>query len=309
MTHLPYITAADVEHLLDWNKLTDAILDGHRAPKAEISDQFVTRGEDTLLSRAAWIDGVGIAVKSVTVFPGNVRKNSSSVHGAMLVFDDATGAVSAILDSALVTKWKTAADSLLGAKLLARPNSKRLLIVGTGTVAGNLVDCYRAWWPQIEVSVWGRNFQKAQELAGDKNAKAVPDLQKAVGTADIISCATMAKEPVLQGNWLQPGQHIDLIGAFKADMREVDDAALLRSKIFVDSFETTLDHIGELKMPLEAGVIKRGDVLADFYDLANGVRGRQSDEEITMFKNGGGAHLDLMTGKMILQAWDNQTQR
>jgi len=299
LTKIPYISFAEIDPLLDWTDLTDALLQGHRANKAQISDQFVTRGKDTLLSRAAWIDGMGIAVKSVTVFPDR----AASVQGAMLLFDDKTGAVEAIIDSSLVTKWKTAGDSLLGAKLLARSDAKRLLIVGTGTVAGNLVDAYRAGFPDMDIAVWGRDFDKAQALARSKDVAAVAGLEASVKAADIISCATMSKEPVVLGAWLKAGQHLDLIGAFKKDMRETDDTAMRRARIFVDSFETTLEHIGELRQPLAMGVIQRRDILGDFYDLANCGSGRQSDNDITLFKNGGGAHLDLMVGRYILEKW------
>ncbi|MBL4806202.1 MAG: NAD(P)-binding domain-containing protein [Rhodobacteraceae bacterium] len=303
MPKIPYITAADVDHLLDWNTLTDVLLQGHRAARAQISDQFLTRGADTLLSRAAWVDGMGVAVKSVTVMPGNAARGLPSVQGAMLLFDDQTGAVEAVIDSALVTKWKTAGDSLLGAKLLARPDAARLLIVGAGTVAGTLIEAYSAGFPGIDIEVWNRSADKAVALAAQYQVRAVTDLPAAVGKADIISCATMARKPVVLGDWLQAGQHLDLIGAFKADMRETDDTALQRSKIFVDSRETTLDHIGELKTPLAEGIIQRSDILGDFYDLAAGQAGREADFDITLFKNGGGAHLDLMTGQMILKAW------
>ncbi len=303
MPRIPYISFDEMDPLLDWNQLTDALLAGHQTSKARISDQFITRGQDTLLSRAAWIDGMGVAVKSVTVFPENAHKNLPSVHGAMLLFSDETGRVEAIIDSALVTKWKTAADSLLGVKLLARPGSKRVLIVGTGRVAQSLVDAYRAWLPLAEISVWGRNFDKATRFASQQGITAVKALEPAVKTADIISVATMSSRPVIMGEWLQAGQHLDLIGAFKADMREADDTALRRARIFVDSRETTLDHIGELKIPLQQGVIKRRDILGDFYDLANGGVGRESAKDITLFKNGGGAHLDLMVGRHILEKW------
>ncbi|MCF6305287.1 MAG: ornithine cyclodeaminase [Rhodobacteraceae bacterium] len=303
MPRIPYISFDEMDPLLDWNQLTDALLAGHQTNKARISDQFITRGQDTLLSRAAWIDGMGVAVKSVTVFPENAHKNLPSVHGAMLLFEDKTGRVEAIIDSALVTKWKTAADSLLAAKLLARPDSKQVLIVGTGKVAQSLVDAYRAWLPLAGISVWGRDFDKAQGFAGQQGIAAVKALEPAVKTADIISCATMSSRPVIMGEWLQAGQHLDLIGAFKADMREADDAALRRARIFVDSRETTLDHIGELKIPLQQGVIKRRDILGDFYDLSNGSAARQSAADITLFKNGGGAHLDLMTSRYMLDKW------
>jgi ornithine cyclodeaminase/alanine dehydrogenase-like protein (mu-crystallin family) len=299
----PVISAADVEDRLDWCALVDALAEGHRGPRAEIGDQFLHRGPDTLLSRAAWIDGLGVAVKSVTVMPGNPARGLPSVQGALVLFEDATGAVEAVIDSALVTKWKTAADSLLGARLLARPESRRLLIVGAGAVAASLVEAYRAVFPGIEVAIWNRSAEGARALAARTGAEAATDLPEAVGAADIIACATMAKEPVLRGEWLRPGQHVDLIGAFRPDMREADDAALTRSRIFVDSFDTTLDHIGELMDPLARGVIARTDVLGDFHDLVAGHAGRRNAEEITLFKNGGGAHLDLMTARVILAAW------
>ena len=124
-----------------------------------------------------------------------------------------------------------------------------------------------------------------------------------VTEADIISCATMATDPVIQGEWLREGQHLDLIGAFKADMREADDVAMQRAKVFVDSRATTIEHIGELMIPLANGAIQKSNILADLYDLATGQSGRTSDADITLFKNGGGAHLDLMTGREILKAW------
>ena len=303
MGALPYITAGDVEHLLDWTRLADALAEGHRAPRPAIGDTFLTRGDDTLLSRAAWIDGMGVAVKSVTVLPGNPARGLASVNGAMVLFEDYTGLPVAVIDSALVTKWKTAGDSILGARLLARPESRRLLILGAGTVAASLIEAYRAVFPGIEVTLWNRTTDKARALAETHDAKVADDLATAVAEADVISCATMSREPILRGDRLRPGQHVDLIGAFKADMREADDAALTRSRIFVDSLETTLDHIGELKDPLARGIIRREDVLGDLHDIVPGRVGRRGPEEITLFKNGGGAHLDLMTGRVILDAW------
>ena len=295
---VPYVRAKDVEHLLDWNNLADALLAGHRMPPAEISDQFLHRGGDTLLSRAAWIDGVGVAVKSVTVMPDNATQGLPSVHGAMVLFEDKTGQVEAVIDSALVTKWKTAGDSVLGARLLARPDSKRLLIVGAGTVAASLIEAYRAVFPNIDISVWNRTKAKAEGLG----VPVADDLEAAVRAADIISCATMATDPIIKGEWLQDGQHLDLIGAFKADMREADDLAMQRAKVFVDSRATTVEHIGELMIPIASGAISATDVQGDLYDLVHG-GGRTSDDDITLFKNGGGAHLDLMTGQVILKAW------
>lgn len=296
------ISLRDGEKNINWMGLTDAIAAGHSLAKAEISDSFLYRGKDTLLQRQAWIDGMGIAVKSATVFPGNPAQNVPMVHGAVTLFDDTTGILTAVIDFHLVTKWKTAGDSLLAARRLARPDSRKILIVGAGTVGRNLHAAYRAAFPQAEFTIWNRTQANAEKMADEIDGLVVAtDLETAVGEADIITSATMSSAPTLRGDWLQPGQHVDLIGAYRPDMREIDDVALQRARVFVDSFATTLDHIGELKIPLSTGAIVRADVLADYYSLDKFVR--TSDQDITLFKNGGGAHLDLMTSRYILDQW------
>jgi ornithine cyclodeaminase/alanine dehydrogenase-like protein (mu-crystallin family) len=302
---VPVIGAADIAGRLDWTRLVEALAEGHRGPRPALGDTFLTRGGDTLLSRSAWIDGLGAAVKSVTVLPENPARGRPSVQGAMLVFDGATGAVEAVIDAALVTRWKTAADSVLGARLLARPDARRLLIVGAGAVAESLVDAYGALFPGIAVAVWARRRDRAAALAerAGGTVEVAGPLPEAVAAADIVATATMARAPLIRGAWLVPGQHLDLIGAFKADMREADDEALRRGRLFVDCRETTIRHIGELTIPISAGVIAPDDVAGDLYDLVAGRAGRGSADEITLFKNGGGAHLDLMTGRAILAAW------
>ncbi len=301
------IPFAECDSLLDWQDLGAALEAGHRLPRAEISDSILRRGRDTLLSRAAWIDGLGIAVKSATVFPGNAAAGAPTVNGGVALYSDATGMLEAVLDFHLVTRWKTAADSLLAARRLARPDSRRILIVGAGTVARSLREAYGSLFPDAAFSVWSRTEASARALAADHPDTAVaPDLEAAVRAADIITCATMATEPLILGSWLRPGQHVDLIGAYRPDMREADDAALSRARLFVDSRDTTLEHIGELIEPLRTGAISRDDVLADFYDIASGRFRRTCDAEITLFKNGGGAHLDLMTSRYILDVWESR---
>jgi len=297
----PVVGFADGEAGLDWIGLTDALAAGHRLPKAEIADSFLYRDPDTLLSRAAWIDGLGMAVKTATVFPGNTAKGKPMVGGAVAVFSDEDGSLEAFVDFHLVTKWKTAGDSLLAARRLARPDSGTILILGAGTVGRSLRAAYGAAFPDARFLVWNRTPDKAAAFADDFEAtEAAPDLEAAVRSADIVTAATMTTEPLIRGDWLRPGQHIDLIGAYRPDMREADDAALLRARVFVDSFETTLGHIGELKIPLESGIIGREHVIADYYALDR--FSRQTDD-ITLFKNGGGAHLDLMTARFILDRW------
>ena len=292
----PFI-GQDAEAHLDWLSLTDALAAGHRRPKAEIGDTFLYRDPDTLLSRSAWIDGLGMAVKTATVFPGNA---GSAINGAVSLFSDTNGVLEAILDFHLVTKWKTAGDSLLAARRLARPDSQRVTILGAGTVAASLIEAYRAAFPSAQVTVCNRTTRRAVALAAKYNCEVSSDPSQAVAQADIVACATMSTEPVLRGDWIRPGTHIDLIGAYRADMREADDDALRRARVFVDSFATTLDHIGELKIPIERGAFSREEIVADFYDLD--LFRRRSPDEITLCKNGGGAHLDLMTCRYILDS-------
>lgn len=295
-----FIGFEDGEAAISWSGLTDALLAGHKRPKAEVADTFLYRRTDTLLSRAAWIDGLGQAVKTATIFPGNKTLNKPSIHGSVSLFSDLTGELEAILDFHLVTKWKTAGDSLLAAKLLANPDPQNILIVGAGTVAGNMIDAYRSVFKDAQFSIWNRTVATAAVLAKDKGVTHATDLATAVKRADIICTATMSKEPVIKGEWLREGQHLDLIGAYRPDMRELNNEAIRKVRIFVDSKHTTMDHIGELKIPLVEGVIEPCDVLADYYETEKFSR---TPSDITVCKNGGGAHLDLMTCRYIYDAW------
>ena len=299
---VPFIPFVEGEKLLDWIALTEAFDAGHRLPKAKIDDIFLYRDPDTLLNRAAWIDGMGLAVKSATVFPGNPGRGKPMVNGAVTLFDNATGELEALVDFHLVTKWKTAGDSLCAARKLARPDSRNILIVGAGTVGRSLAEAYGAAFPGAQFTIWNRTVANAESMAAEFSGMEVAtDLEAAVRAADIVTSATMSTEPVLKGAWFQPGQHIDLIGAYRPDMREADDDAIRRARVFVDSYDTTVGHIGEIKIPLESGVIARGDLVADYYEPEKFARA--SEDEITLFKNGGGAHLDLMTSRYILDAW------
>ncbi|MBL4750214.1 MAG: ornithine cyclodeaminase [Amylibacter sp.] len=304
---VPFIGFDEMDKILQWQDITDAMVAGHQLPKASVSDSFAYRGDDTLLSRSAWIDGLGVLVKSATIVPENTAKGIPMVNGGVMLFDDETGQLEALVDFHLVTKWKTAGDSLLGAKLLARTDSKDILIVGAGTVSRNMVAAYASVFEDARFTVWNRSPENAArmvaELSGDYDISQATDLAEAVSRADIINCATMSSDPVIDGAWLQDGQHINLIGAYRPDMREVNDLTMQKTKIFVDSRETTINHIGELKIPIESGAITENDVLADYYDIASGAFPKGNNSDITLFKNGGGAHLDLMTAKLILKKW------
>ena len=295
------VSFEDADGLLGWLGVARAIEAGHRLSRAQTEDVILRRGPDTLLNRSAWIDGLGVAVKVCTIFPGNAARGAPTIDGAVNLCSDGDGALEAVIDFRLVTKWKTAADSLLGALRLARPDSERVLVVGAGTVARTLIDAYAAGFPQARFSVWSRTPASAERLAAERPGVAVAhDLERAVREAQIVTSATMATEPLIRGDWLAPGTHLDLIGAFRPDMREADDEALARARIFCDSRKTA-GETGEVLLPLASGAIDAGAVLADLYE-PEGMR-RGGDEEVTLYKNGGGAHLDLMVGRHVLDAW------
>ncbi len=314
MMDVPFIKGQDVEDLLNWTLAARAIERGHLGAEADFGDLLLTRNENSLLNRAAWLENTGIALKSVTVFPGNPGKTPPlpAVQGVVILFDDKSGQIRALIEGALVTRWKTAADSVLGARFLARSDARHLLIVGTGVVAASLIEAYGEIFPLLEqISIWGRSPEKAMALAEDMKGKtgcslqAITDLPAGVARADIIACATSSHTPVLFGEWVRPGTHVDLVGAYRPDMREADDDLMKKASIFVDARATTIGEIGELMLPISRGVISATDIRGDLRDLCRNSAGRKDQTEITVFKNGGGAHLDLMVADLIFQVWND----
>lgn len=309
--NIPFIGPKDIEKHLSWQNTAEALEAGHMGPRANLGDLLLRQDDNSILNRAAWIKNVGIALKSMTIFPQNTSLPSPlpAIQGVLVLFDDKTGAVKALIDGPLITKWKTAGDSILGARFLARPDSKRLTIVGSGPVAASLIEAYSETFPSLEhISIWSRNFANAQKLVEQSNSHckidAVESLPAAVTTSDIVSTATLSTTPVLKGQWIKPGTHVDLIGSFRPDMREADDTLMRTARIFVDARATTIHEIGELMIPLASGIITEKDIVGDLTNLCQGSVGRQDDREITVFKNGGGAHLDLMTAHMIFKIWE-----
>lgn len=310
---LQWINAEHIDRLLDFPSLVAGLEQAHRRDVDAMDDLLLSQSDAAgptrrFLLRAAWQDSMGVGAKLATVFPDNGRRGLPSVQGVYVLFDAKDGRPRACLDGTALTYWKTAADSALGARFLARPDSKVLLMVGAGAMAPYLVHAHFDLCPSLaEVRVWNRSLQRAVRLADSlaslgRPARVAPDLEAATREADIVCCATMATAPLIRGEWLRPGTHLDLVGAYTPDMREVDDAAARRSRIFVDSRRTAVHSIGELAIPLRNGIISEADILADHFDLCRGLHpGRQSPEEITLFKNGGGGHLDLMTAGIVLE--------
>jgi len=304
------LSADDVRAVADWPLVIGALREGHRLPKADIGDTFVHARDNTMLVRSAWIDGLAAGVKAATVVPENPNRDPAlpSIHAQIMLFDDETGELSALVDGTEVTAWKTAGDSALGCDLLARHDCKTFLMVGAGSMAEPLIRAHSSVRPDIEkLLLWNRSKARVENLAGqladlDQSIEITTDLDAAIPQADIICCATMTSEPVLKGALVSPGTHVDLVGAYRPDMRETDDDLHHRGRWFVDSFDTTLDHIGELKIPIEAGLISPDAVKGDLHALVAGEAGRQSVGEITVFKNGGGAHLDIMVADALVRA-------
>jgi ornithine cyclodeaminase/alanine dehydrogenase-like protein (mu-crystallin family) len=296
-----------IDAALTWPSLVDALDEGHRLGRGRTEDLLLEQGGDMLLNRAAWKPGYGIGLKTVSCFFGNPSRTPPlpSVQGVFVLFDHDDGRPLAVIDGAGITVWKTAADSALGSRYLSRPDARCLLMVGAGALARPLIEAHRAVRPAIDrVLLWNRTADRAAALAAELRAKGLAaevaaDLATAVGQADIVSSATRTETPLIRGGWLRPGTHLDLVGAFTPAMREADDDAVRRARLFIDARETTLDHIGELMIPIARGVISRDDVVADLYDLAGGLALQRAPDDITLYKNGGGAHLDLMTAVAI----------
>ncbi|MBM3567802.1 MAG: ornithine cyclodeaminase family protein [Alphaproteobacteria bacterium] len=260
--------------------------------------------EGMLLLMPAWRPGGAMGVKIVTVFPDNRKHGLDSVLGTYLLLDAVTGAVRAVMDGRVLTLHRTGAASALASDYLSRADAATLLMVGAGALAPHLIRAHRAARPSLKrVLVWNRTAQRARELASRVGGEAVADLAAAVSTADIVSCATLSPTPLIRGQWLKPGTHLDLVGGFTPAMREADDDTVRRARIFVDTMGGALTEAGDLTAPLAAGTIERGAVLADLHDLARGRHpGRRSAEEITLFKSVGSAIEDLAAAELVAEA-------
>ena len=289
--------------LLDYGPLIDFLETQHRSVPARVADLYTGDGMGNgLLARAGFVPGEGLGIKLATIFPGNTTL--PSIQTVYVVFDAATGAEKVVILGNALTWFKTACDSALASRYLARPGATALLMVGAGAMAPHLIRAHRAACPSIEeIAIWNRTTARAEALASelaDLGARVTTDLEAAVGSADVVSCATMTVEPLIRGAWLRPGTHLDLVGAYLPHMREADDEAIARSRVFVDSRDTTFDT-GEIGIPMTTGVITVKKVLGDHYQLVTGaVPGRTQAHDITLFKNGGGGHLDLMTAQYLL---------
>jgi alanine dehydrogenase len=306
-----WIDAAAIEQHLSYPRavsvLRAAFCDGaYQAPlRHHHTIKSPDRPDATLLLMPAWHPGGLTGVKVVSVYPGNRAQGRPAVQGIYLLMDMATGAPLATLDGTELTRRRTAAASLLAAQALARKESRRLLMVGAGAIARHLAFAYAGAFDLSVIRVWGRSPGRAQQMVEELvekgwRAEVALDLRGAVEAADIVSCATLASEPLVLGDWLSPGTHLDLVGGFTPAMREADDGAIKKARIYVDTLDGAVKEAGDLVRPLAAGVISISAICGDLPGLIRGsAEGRRSAQDITLFKSVGTAVEDLAVASEV----------
>jgi len=260
----------------------------------------------TALLMPAWQPGRYFGLKLVNVAPGNAARGLPRLFASYQLFDADTGAPLALIDGGELTARRTAAASALAASRLARPDARRQLIVGAGRVGSLLAPAYRAVRPIDDVMVWSRDPRSALRLvvrlaAAGIPARMVDDLAAAAPTADIISCATLSTEPLIQADWLAPGSHLDLIGGFTPAMREADDACFVGTDVWIDTAEA-LAKAGDLLHPIEEGLLRRTDVRGTLADLSRSRDVRHDPARRSVFKSVGTALEDLAAGILVYES-------
>lgn len=310
---MKFINGTDVHDRLSYPALIAALREGHlrdvEQVRSTVLEQKTAAGTTNhFLAGPTWQHDRSVGTKLVTVFPENEHNGSGlpSVQAVYVLFDGQNGRPIACIDGTALTLRKTAADSALGAQFLASAKPERLLMVGAGAMAPHLIMAHLAVRPSIRtVEVWNRTQERAAILAASMDlpgviVTAVDDVEKAARQADIISCATMAHDPLIFGDWLKPGTHLDLVGSYTPAMHECDEAAVSLASVFVDSPWSAIEDCGEIISALESGALKKHEILADNFQLARGEHpGRTDEAEITLYKNGGGGHLDLMVAQFL----------
>lgn len=304
-----FYSAEEVNASLSLTVLGDAIAQALRAGTvAPLRHAHAISATDSLLLMPAWnADGSGaIGVKLLTVLPGNRERGLRTVNAVYVLFDRQSGEPRALIDGEALTLRRTAAASLLAARYLARKDARTVLVVGTGRLARCMAHAHCTGRDLERLLIWGRSAHSAESLASSLRAEGLPaeaaaDLAQAVGDSQIVSCATTSTTPVVLGAWLKPGTHLDLVGAFKRNMREVDDAAVVRSLVYVDTYAGALAEADDIIEPIERGVIAREDVRGELAQLVTAaVPGRRADGDITLFKSVGTAIEDLAAAQLLV---------
>lgn len=300
----------EVETAMPWRELIAAIEDifiaeGAVAPARTVHQIEVPGGADaSLLLKPGWVVGDVVAIKVVTFFPDNGALDLPTVNGGVLLFSATDGTFLGACDGNVLTARRTAAASAVAATRLARSDARHLLVVGTGALSPMAAQAHAAARTYDSIEIWGRNHDAANGVAEalrsiDLPAVASTDLDASVAGADVISCVTGATSPLVKGQLLKPGAHVDLIGSFTPQMRETDDDVIRRSRVWVD---TRADAVlaGDLAQPLESGLLSFDDIEGDLAELVAGsCPTRENDVEITLFKSAGTALEDVAAAKLV----------
>lgn len=307
MNTIQLISDSFIEQKCNFNKLIDSLKIGFSTPNIQVPmrhhHDYPNPPEDkdsTLLLMPAFNPGIEAGVKIVTVSPNNGKYNLPAIQGTYIYLDARKGNVKAILDAKSLTTKRTSCTSALASSFLSRENSSSLLMIGTGALAKNLILAHTRIRPITKVYIWGRTVEKAQAICDELSSfpftcKAIATIEEKISEVDIISCATLSPTPLVFGKWLKEGQHIDLVGAYKKDTREADDETVLKSSVFLDTYQGGLKESGDIVIPLNNGTLKQEDIKADLFELCNGSKkGRTSEKEITYFKSVGHALEDLV---------------
>ena len=268
--------------------------------------------DSTLLLMPAWDKGVDGGVKVVTINQDNYKYNLPSIQGAYIYLDAKTGSVKAILDAKELTAKRTAATSALASHYLSCKDSISLLVIGTGVLSRNLIKAHTSVRPIRNVFVYGRNFETAKAVCNDFKDEIftilpVKTIEEIAPMVDIISCATLSDVPLIKGDYIRDGQHIDLVGAYKKTMREADDETIVNSDVYIDSFQSGLTESGDIAIPLEKGVLKESDIIDDLFGLCKkDAFQRTSRKQLTLFKSVGHAIEDLAAAKYYYNMYQNK---
>lgn len=309
------VTAEEVAGALPWEALIERLAStfrrGVEAPPRHHHAMRRPDGEATLLLMPAWERDGYVGVKMVNVYPQNAEHGLPAIAGVYLLSEGAHGRPLACIDGSELTRRRTAAASALAARELAREDASTLLVVGTGRLAPMVIEAHAAVRPIRRVRIWGRHREKAERLAADYadrfDTAAVDDLAAATREADIVSCVTLSTEPLIRGEWLSPGAHLDLIGAFRPSMRETDAECLRRAEVYVDTHAGARGEAGDLLQAIDEGAFAFEDVRGELAELLRGERPRRSSQEaITLFKSVGASLEDLAAA---IEVWERLEAR
>jgi alanine dehydrogenase len=309
-----FVGADDIDRALTYPALIDALGEAFRTGTTVPVRHHHTIPQPgtaaTLLLMPAWNEGGErfLGCKVVTVFPDNAKAGRPSVYGSYVLMSGETGEPLAVMEGRALTAWRTAAASALAARYLARVDAAHLVMVGAGALAPHLVRAHVAVRPIRRVTLWNRTRSRAVSLAfglavTGVETEVTDDLEQAVCDADIVSCATLSSKPLIHGAWLKKGAHLDLVGGFTPKMREADDQAVKRARVYVDTRAGAGKEAGDIVAPLRRGVIKQSDIRGDLAELCRGkAKGRTSAGQITLFKSVGSAIEDLAAAILV---WRN----